>query len=75
MVCGLYKYKKEIATHYVSKKTGREYLISEYHNLGTGEIRNGKKDLPDEYPYSYKYKTELIWKCCQLCSCDGKENY
>jgi hypothetical protein len=74
MTCGLFKFKNEIATHYVGK-SGNEYPINEYANLGSGKTEKGIKDLPlDEYPYTIKYETELKYKCCQLCSCEGKEN-
>jgi hypothetical protein len=73
MTCELYKYKREIATHYVGKG-GNEYLIRDYNNWGRGKTEMGKIDLPlDEYPYTIKYKTELVWLCCKLCSCDVGE--
>ena len=75
MACELYKYRKEIATHYVGK-TGNEYPKDDYMNWGRGKTERNKKDLPmDEYPYTIKYKTELVWQCCKLCSCEGKENF
>jgi hypothetical protein len=73
MACGLAKYKKETCTHYVGR-TGNEYPIDEYLNWGRGEKEKDKKDLPlDEYPYSFKYKVEFVYKCCELCSCSVKE--
>ena len=75
MECGLYKYKKETATHWVGC-TGIEYPKEEYINHGEGGIKRGFKDLPkDEYPYTVKYKVELKFKCCELCSCGGKEKF
>lgn len=75
MACELYKYRKEEATHYVGC-TGNEYPIKEYCNFGIGKNKDGKKDLPlNEYPYTIKYKIELIWTCCKLCSCDNKEKF
>jgi hypothetical protein len=73
MECSLYKYNKETATHYIGC-TGNEYPKDEYCNHGKGGIYRGFKDLPeDEYPYTIKYKVELLFECCKLCSCDGKE--
>lgn len=72
-VCSLYKYKSKTATHWVGK-TGNEYPKDKYINHGWGGIKKKWMDLPaDEYPYSIKYKTELMFKCCQLCSCQGKD--
>ena len=72
MACGLYKYRKEIATHYIGR-TGNEYSKEEYANWGSGKAERGKKDLPlDEYPYEIKYKTEPFFVCCKLCLCEGK---
>ena len=73
MTCSLYKFTKETPTHYIGS-TGKEYPINDYMNWGNGETKQAKKDLPmDEYPYTYKYKTELKWKCCQICSCKNKK--
>lgn len=70
MKCGLYKHQREISTHWVGC-TGEEYSVVEYTNHGWGGIKKGFKDLPkNEYPYTIKYKIELVFKCCELCSCD-----
>ena len=75
MECKLYKYKKVTPTHWVGV-TGNEYPKDEYLNHGWGGIYRGFKDLPkDEYPYTIKYKVELVYKCCELCSCEGKEKF
>jgi len=67
MKCPFNKAVKPISTHYVGI-TGNEYPIEEYTN---GSRLNGKKELPlNEYPYTYKYKYELIWECCKHCLCD-----
>jgi hypothetical protein len=72
MACGLYKYKTEIATHYVGC-TGNEYPKEEYTNHGHGGVYRGFKDLPkDEYPYTIKYLVKPRFKCCELCKCEGK---
>jgi len=74
MVCNFYKYKKEVATSYVSEKTGNKYPRNEYYPIGRGNIERGRKDLPiDEYPYVMEYKTEQVWLFCELCSCECKE--
>lgn len=71
MACGLYKYKTEIATHYVGR-TGKEYPKDEYCNHGKGGTYQGFKDLPkDEYPYTIKYLTKPKFKCCELCRCES----
>lgn len=70
MKCGLYKYTKETATHYVGND-GSEYPIDEYMNWGRGKTERGKKDLPlDKYPYKIKYKTERQFSCCNFCNCN-----
>lgn len=67
--CCLHKHKKEIATHYVGK-TGNKYSKQEYLNHGKGGVYKGFKDLPEnEYPYTIKYSTEYLFKCCKLCLC------
>ena len=40
------------------------------------DSRDGiKKDLPiDEYPYTRKYKVDLVWKCCKICLFEDKPN-
>jgi hypothetical protein len=78
-MCNLKNYKTEIPTHYVGTK-GNEYPIEEYNNHGWGGIKTlnvqnvglvSKNDLPhDEYPYSIKYRTEYMFKCCEVCNCD-----
>ncbi len=71
MPCTLYKYVKVTATHWVGK-TGNEYPKDDFINLGTKPM-GLKKDLPlDEYPYTVKYKTEQMFRCCDLCNCEGK---
>ncbi len=72
MVCSLYRHQIETPTHYVGC-TGNEYPKGEYINHGKGGVYCGFKDLPkDEYPYKMKYRVEPMYKCCQLCSCEGK---
>ena len=74
MACELSKDRKETATHYIGC-TGNEYPIEEYGNWGDGKIKHGRKDLPiDEYPYTRKYKVEIVWKCCKICLCKDKPN-
>jgi len=71
--CGLHIFKKNVTTHFIDKD-GNEYPMKEYINHGWGGIKNGLKDLPKEgYPYTVKYMIEYKWKCCQMCSCIGKE--
>lgn len=70
MVCSLHKYTKSTPTHWVGKD-GVEYPIDGWMNWGGGQTKNGKKDLPEDgYPYGVKYKTEQLYKCCQLCDCE-----
>lgn len=75
MECNLFKYKKEVATHYVGC-TGKEYLKSDYANHGHSGFYRGFDDLPkDEYPYTIKYETGPLYKFCENCDCFNLRDY
>lgn len=69
-MCNLKNHKTETPTHYVGI-TGKEYPFLEFANHGWSGIKNEKKDLPvDEYPFTIKYKTELMFNFCENCNCE-----
>lgn len=72
MACGLHVFKKRVITHYADSK-GRLFPKKEWHNIGTGKMKDGMKDLPkDGYPYTFKYAEVCRFKCCQICYCADK---
>lgn len=73
MPCGLYKYIRETPDYWVGK-SGKHYKYGGYENHGRKGMHNGKMRFPkDDFPYMLVYKKELVFTCCKICKCEGKE--